>query len=293
MKIVITGSTGLLGSKLVHQLNEDHQLYPIFNTNPSNHVNSLKLDITNLNKITKKITEIKPDVLIHSAAMTHVDECEQNPNKADKINHKSTVNIIKSAKKTGTHLLFVSTDYVFDGEKGNYIETDIPNPINVYGKTKLDAEIAFQNSDVEYTIVRPSVIYGNKPSSGKINFVLWVINELKIGNGLSIINDQVVSPTYNDNLARMISELIERKLNGLYHLSGSTQIDRYSFTKLIADIYDLDKSLIRSFTSDKMNWIAKRPMNSSLNVGKANTILRNKPEKLEKSLKKLKDEMIG
>ena len=142
MKIVITGSTGLLGSKLVQKLSNDNQLYPIYNTNPSNHANSLKLNINNVNEVTKAISDIKPDVLIHCAAMTHVDQCEQNPDIADKINHQGTVNIINSVKKTGSHLLFVSTDYVFDGEKGDYIETDIAHPINVYGKTKLDAEIA-------------------------------------------------------------------------------------------------------------------------------------------------------
>lgn len=291
MKILITGSTGLLGSKLVQTLNYNHVLYPTYNNTPSTHPNSIRLDLLQTEKIRQIIEKIKPDTIIHAAAMTHVDKCEQNPELAQKINHQATKTITDAAQKTRSHLIFVSTDYVFDGEKGNYNETNFPNPINTYGKTKYAAEKAINESEIESTIIRPSVIYGDKPASGKSNFVLWVINQLSENKKISIINDQIISPTYNHNLAEMIKEVTERKLSGIYHLSGATQINRIDFVHEIAEIFNLDQPLIHSVTSEAMNWTAKRPKNSSLNINKARNTLKIKPETATESLRKLKTEL--
>ncbi|MHA1788201.1 MAG: dTDP-4-dehydrorhamnose reductase [Candidatus Helarchaeota archaeon] len=292
-KIVITGSTGLLGTKLVTNLETEHNIYPTYNTNPSKHPNAVKLDLLDSLSLETTLQTIKPDVIIHSAAMTHVDQCEQNPKLAEKINYQSTKTITTNAKKLGSHLIFISTDYVFDGEKGNYKETDQPNPINVYGKTKYNAEQFILEQEIESTIIRPSVIYGNTSASGKTNFVLWIIDQLKQEKQINIIDDQTISPTYNQNLANMIKEVVERKITGIYHLSGATQINRLDFTYKIAEIFDLDSHLINSVSSNTMNWTAKRPPNSSLNIGKANKCLENKPEIAEASLKRLKIELTS
>jgi dTDP-4-dehydrorhamnose reductase len=293
LKILVIGSTGLLGSKLTPKLDKLYEIYPTYNTNQLEHNNSIKVNILVHRQIEKNIIELKPDVIIHLAAMTHVDNCEKNPELTYQVNTQSTINILKNAEKTSSQLVFLSTDYVFNGEKGNYSERDQPDPINIYGKTKYEAEKAILHSEIESTIIRTSVMYGNTPGSGKTNFVIWVINQLMEKKPISIITDQTVSPTYNQNLANMITEIVERKLTGIYNLSGDTQINRFDFSKKIAEQFELDKNLITPTISEKMLWIAKRPKNSTLLNNKASNTLYNKPEKLEDSLKKLKMEFFN
>ena len=242
--------------------------------------------------IEKAFQKAQPEIVIHSAAMTNVDRCEENQTQATIININGTRNIVKEAKKYGAFILYVSTDYVFSGEKGGYIESDEPGPINHYGVTKLEGERILASSNTEYCIVRPSVIYGSRPAAGKENFALWVINNLRNGESIKIINDNWVSPTLNTNLAEMILEIVERRLTGIYHLSGATPINRYDFTKQIAKTFELDESLIIPVTSEAMNWKAKRPRNSTLNVEKASATLSSKPMEIQAALNRLKDEMI-
>jgi dTDP-4-dehydrorhamnose reductase len=291
-KIMVTGGSGLLGSKLVPLLDTKYEVYPIYNLNQINHKNAIKVNILDFNQIEKNIIDINPDVIIHAAAMSNVDQCERDPELAFQINTDSTINILKSALNTGSHLVFLSTDYVFNGEKGDYTEYDQPDPINVYGKTKYMSEQAITGSGIEYTIVRTSVMYGSTAGSGKINYVLWVIKRLTENNPISIITDQTVSPTYNMNLANMLAETVERKLTGIYNLSGATQINRYDFTQKIVEQFELNPELVIPTTTDKMLWTAKRPKNSSLNTKKARNTLCNKPQKLEYSLQQLKNELL-
>ena len=191
----------------------------------------------------------------------------------------------------GAFLVYVSTDYVFSGNKGMYTESDGTNPINYYGKTKLEAEKIVQNLMSNWCIVRPSVIYGSVPAAGKVNFVLWVLEKLRKGEQIKIITDQIISPTLNTNLAEMILEVAQKHLTGIYHLSGATPINRYDFASLIAETFDLDKKLIKPATSEEMNWTAKRPKNTSLIVDKASRELNKKPLMIKDALNQLKKEL--
>jgi len=188
-------------------------------------------------------------------------------------------------------LIYVSTDYVFSGKKGMYTETDETKPINHYGKTKLEGEKIVRNLMPDWCIARPSVIYGSVPAAGKTNFALWVIDKLRKGEQIKIITDQYVSPTINTNLAEMILEVAQRRLTGIYHLSGATPINRYDFACLIAETFDLNKNLIKPAKSEEMNWNAQRPKNTSLNIEKASRTLTKKPLKIEDALNKLKEEI--
>ena len=175
-------------------------------------------------------------------------------------------------------------------EKGNYKETDTPDPINYYGLTKLKAE-ELVKTQPEYFIARPSVIYGSTPAAGKVNFALWLIETLRKGERVKILTDQYNTPTLNTNLAEMTLEVAQRRLTGIYHLCGATRVSRFEFAQQIAQTFDLDKSLIDPALSSQFTWPAKRPMDSSLDTSKAQTTLKNKPYVMQEALKQLKLEL--
>jgi len=292
MRLLITGGSGLLGSKIATiAIQKGYETHSGYNKHQAPNGTSLKLDITNKNTVQQVFERIKPNAVIHAAALTNVDKCEEDMDLARNVNIEGTRNILESSERHNTFLVYVSTDYVFSGEEGLYKETDKPNPINHYGITKLEAEKQVITSATEWCIARPSVIYGSTPAAGKINFALWVLNKLIKRESMKIITDQWVSPTLNTNLAEMILETIEKKLTGIYHLAGATPINRYDFSTLIADTFSLDKTLISPANSSEMNWLAKRPKNTSLNVEKASTTLKHKPLKIQEALLKLKEEI--
>jgi len=290
MKLLITGASGLYGSKLAKlAVARNFEVYSGYNQDSPLHGNLVKFDISNKELVNEIFKRIKPDVIVHAATLTDVDKCELNKELAWKINVKATKNIVEAARATGSFLIYISTDYVFNGEKGNYSESDKPDPINYYGLTKLKAE-EFVKAQGEFCIARPSVIYGATPAAGKVNFALWIIDALSKGQRIKIVTDQRNTPTLNNSLADMTLEVIERRLTGTFHLCGATRISRFEFAQLIAEIFDLDKSLIDPAKSSQFRWPAKRPLDSSLDTSKAQKILQNKPVEINEALKKLKSE---
>ena len=292
MRLFITGGSGLLGSKIATiALNKGYKPYSGYYKHKAVSGIPIKLDITKKNAVQELFERIKPEVVIHAAALSNVDKCEKDRDLARKVNIDGTRYITEASEQNNAFLVYVSTDYVFSGEKGMYKETDEPTPINHYGLTKLEAEKIVMASTTKWCIARPSVIYGSTPAARKINFALWVINQLKNKKAIKIITDQWVSPTLNTNLAEMILEIIEEKLTGIYHLAGATPINRYKFAKLIAETFELDEAGVCPSRSNEMNWLAKRPKNTSLNVEKASNILDNKPLKIKEAIKKFHEEM--
>jgi len=243
--------------------------------------------------IIKVFNSIKPEIVIHAGAVSNVDKCEENKELAWKINVEGTQKIAELSRKHKAFIIYISTDYVFSGNKGMYTESGQTKPINYYGKTKLEAEKIIQNLMSNWCIARPSVIYGSEPAAGKINFALWVLNKLRKSEQIKIITDQIISPTYNANLAEMILEIAQKRLTGIYHLSGATPINRYDFAYLLAETFDLDKKLIKPATSEEMNWTAKRPKNTSLIVDKASRELNKKPLMIKDALNQLKKELMN
>lgn len=292
MRVLVTGATGLLGSKLVEKLTrKEYHVYSGYNKHEPINGEPIKIDVAKKDDVEKAFEVSKPDVVIHTAALTNVDECEMNKELAWKTNVIGTKNIADMSKHYNAFLIYISTDYVFDGEKGMYKEDDEPNPINYYGLTKLKGEEEVMKLD-NYLIVRTSVIYGSTPASGKTNFALWVIENLKKRKEVKVVVDQWNTPTLNINLADMIIELLEKRLNGVYHLAGATRISRYDFARLIAKVFELEENLIVPTTSDQITWIAKRPQDSSLNVTKALNTLTNKPLQITEAIKLLKNNII-
>ena len=292
MKLLITGGSGLYGSKLAQTaLAKNIEVFSADIQNLSPFGDFVKLDITNKEAVEEAFEAIAPDVVVHAASLTDVDKCELNKELAWKINVDGTRNILRSCNKTGSFLAYVSTDYVFNGEKGCYVESDAANPINYYGMTKLAAEEIVQARD-EYLIARPSVIYGSRPAAGKVNFALWLIETLRKGEKVKIVTDQWNTPTLNTNLAEMTLEAIDRKLTGVYHLCGASRVSRFEFAQKIAEAFGLDKALIEAVCSSQFSWPAKRPQDSSLDTLKAQRMFNCKPLKIIEALDQLKHELL-
>ena len=214
-----------------------------------------------------------------------MDRCEIEQDLACRINARGTRILAEAAKKAGAFLIYVSTDYVFDGSRGMYREDDATNPINHYGFTKLLGE---KYADC---VARTCVIYGSHPASGKINFASWILDRLQKGEEIKIVIDQYISPTLNTNLAKMLLEAAERRLDGLYHLAGASRISRYDFACRLAEIFKLDKGPISPSRMADIGWKAKRPIDSSMDVSKAAEALREKPWDIQESLTVLKKEI--
>lgn len=290
-KILVTGASGLLGSKLVDlALIRGYDVYSAYNDHFPSLGKPVKLNVTEISEVEKVVNSIKPDVIVHTAALTDVDKCEVDRDLAMKVNFEGTVNIAKAAKKN-SFFIYVSTDYIFRGDKGFYSEDDSPDPVNFYGYTKLKGEEAVIEISGDFCIARTSVLYGSKPARGKVNFSLWLLEKLKMGEAVKVV-DQYASPTLNANLAEMIIEVIERRLKGIYHLAGASRVSRIEMAMMLAEVFNLDNNLIIPIRIEDMPWIAKRPKDSSLNVSKALSILKTKPLELSKALTRLKDELV-
>lgn len=291
LKLLITGAVGLYGSKLARMAAErGFEVYSSDVQEKSVCGNFVKIDVSNGAMVAEAFHRVRPDVVVHAATLTDVDKCELNKELAWKINVEGTRNIVEAAKSVGSFVYYVSTDYVFNGEKGFYAELDKPDPINYYGVTKLEAE-GLVKALGEYFIARPSVIYGSTPAAGKVNFALWLIEALHRREHVKIVTDQWNTPTLNTNLAEMTLEAVERGLTGTFHLCGATRVSRFEFAQLIAEAFELDKSLIDPAVSSQFSWPAKRPIDSSLDTSKAQQTLRNKPLEIHEALKRLKLEL--
>lgn len=253
----------MLGSKFP-TITHDYEIITTYNENPKD--NAVKLDITNEKDVLGKIESLNPDLIIHSAALTNVDYCEDHQEEAERINVQGTLNLVKACQEIGAKFIYVSTDFVFDGKKGMYSEDEETNPLNYYAKSKLKGEEHIQNSDLNYVIARVSVLYGWHTN---FNFVTWVINELKAGNPINIVTDEYNSPTYADNAAEAILNICSKDREGLYHIAGDERINRFDFAKNIAQVFELDATLVNPILSEELTRKAPRPMDSSLSVEKA------------------------
>ena len=283
MKFCVTGSSGLIGSQVVKDLTEqNHTVYSCYHNTKPEYGIPLQLNLENTEKIQKTIQEIKPDRIIHLAAVTNVDLCETEKELAHLINTKATQTLAREAAKQNAFFVYVSTDYVFDGKQGMKKEGDLPNPLGFYGKSKLDGEIELNHLASPYVIVRTSTPFGLHKT--KKSFPLWVKENLELKKKIPVLVDQFTSPTYVPNLSKMLIEVATRQFIGIIHLTGATRISRYALAELVADKLSLDKKLLIPTKTNDMNWKSQRPKDSSLNVSLANEILNEKPQKIEQSL---------
>jgi len=234
---------------------------------------SVKLDKTDAAAISAAFSRLKPEVVVDTAALHNVDYCETHRDEAAAVNFRGTAAVAEECARIGAKAIFVSTDYVFDGEKGGYSEDDTPTPISVYGETKLDGEKAVLQSGQGSVVVRPSVIYSwvdyrnvGVSSSGKpLNFAAWLVSQLSQGKAVNIVDDQAGSPTLADDLAGALVSLAHSdKSRGIYHTAGRTPLSRYDFSLKVAETLGFDQKLIRPIKTAGLKQAAKRPRDSSL-----------------------------
>jgi len=292
LKLLLTGASGLLGSKLAEIASaKGFEVYAGCNNGQSTCGTPVFFDVSNKKQVEQAFDASKPDVVIHAASLTDVDKCEVNQTLAWNVNVEGAKNVAELAAKNGAFLIYISTDYVFSGEKGCYKETDQTGPINYYGYTKLKAEEVSCHFVPDCCVARTSVIYGARPAAGKINFALWLINKLKANEKIRIAIDQWNSPTLNTILAEMVLDVVSQRLSGFFHLCGASRVSRYDFATSLCDVFGLDSSLIEPVEASSFNWPAKRPIDSSLDVSKAQSMLHVKPLELASALAALQKEL--
>lgn len=291
LKILVTGASGLLGTKFCQiALRKNHVVYAAFSQHKPSFGTPVELDILDQKVLHQAFDKIQPEAVVHSAALTDVDKCEMEKELAWKTNFEATANLARLCKKSSAFLVYVSTDYVFNGEKGMYAETDPPSPINYYGLSKLKGEESVQALD-NYCVARGSIIYGSTHAIGKTNFALWLLEKLRKKEEVKIVTDQWNSPTLNVNMAEMITEALEKRKTGIFHMAGATRLSRLEFAQNLAKAFNLDAKYITPVQSKNMKWVAKRPRDSSLNVKKADQTLTYKPRKIPEALEEMKKEI--
>jgi dTDP-4-dehydrorhamnose reductase len=290
MRVLITGSNGLLGQKLGHYCGEKKIEFLATSLGPNrnskcNEDHYKSLDITSFKEVDTVLTNFKPTHIINTAALTNVDKCEEDIDKCRMINVEGVENLLRYAQAQKCHLQQISTDFIFDGKQGDYSEDDAPNPLSEYGRSKLLAEEKILSSGHnDYSIVRTSVVYGEGENLSKSNVVLWAIGELKKGNPLNIVNDQFRAPTFADDLATGCMRILESNKTGIYNLTGPEVLSMFDFVVKITEYLKISKELINPITTEKLNQKATRPKNSGLNLKQSKKVLNYSPSDIKSTL---------
>lgn len=296
--VIITGSNGLLGQSLLALLLKDKKKYNVFgfsrgqNRSGRDDFSYISIDLTKEENLKKTIREVQPHFIINTAAITLVDDCESNKEACDRLNIDVVQWLAEISEEINAHLIHLSTDFVFDGEKGYYKETDTPNPLSYYGLSKLKAENVLINSNIKYAILRTILVYGKVFSMSRSNIVLWVKSMLEQGKEITIVNDQFRMPTYVDDLAMACKIVVDKKATGIYHISSKELLSVFEIAQEVADVFALDKSLIKPILSTTLNQTAKRPPKTGFDLSKTNKVLDFYPKSFKEDLQRFKESLI-
>jgi len=294
MKILVTGANGLLGQSLIKQLLDKKYEVVATGRGPGRLIVAAlegyaykDLDITDGPAVEEFILDQKPELIVHAAAMTQVDECELNKQDCYNINVTATRFIIDAAKEVNARFIYVSTDFIFDGNSGPYKEEDEPGPVNYYGSTKWVAEKAVEESGLQWAIARTILVYGVIPSTGRTNIVSWVKNSLELETPIKMVTDQWRTPTFVHDLATGIILIIEKKATGIFHLSGEQQMTPYEMAIETAKFFGLNTELISKAASPDIKQPAQRPPKTGFDITKAKKELGFKPLSFQEGLKEM------
>jgi dTDP-4-dehydrorhamnose reductase len=296
--ILITGSNGFIGSSLVKNLGPNPNLQIIGVSRGANRVSALddrhyyNSDITKKSDLETVFSKVKPDVVVHCAAISQVDICESDPNLCDEVNVKATELITSECKKLNTRLIFLSSDFVFDGTL-RYVEEDtIPNPISVYGKSKRKSEIFIESNLNNWAIVRPVLVYGFSSSASRSNIFSWVYGSLLEGVSIVVVNDQFRTPTFIDDVVLLLDHLVKGTSTGYYNIGGANLVSVFQFAKEVARCSGFSESLIVEGNSNDVKGAHLRPSSSCFQIQRIVSELSIKPlnctEGIEKSILQIK-----
>ncbi|MGN0001993.1 MAG: SDR family oxidoreductase [Sphingobacterium composti] len=298
MRILLTGSNGFLGQKFCEKLSEYPKINAVLgiskseNRNPYLHENTFQqLDLMNFEALETVISNFQPTHILHTAAITAVETCEEKPDLAQKINVDLSVHIAKIAQQKNIHYTFLSTDFVFDGLHGPYQETDEVNATNNYGRTKIDAEKLISASNPESAILRTILVYGAIPDKNRSNLALWAKKQLENGAAIKVVSDQWRMPTWVDDLADACYSAMQKQASGIFHISGNEMMSILEAVEVIADTWKLDKSLINPISAGEIGQATNRPLKTGFILDKAEQTLNYKPTPFIVSLQKIEEQL--
>ncbi len=290
MKMLITGCNGLLGQKLVYKLKVDKEVSLCASSLGENRLfdqsdyQYRSLDVTQKIEVDTIIAELKPDCVIHTASMTNVDACEDDKEGCTRLNVNAVQYLAEACEKHNVHLVHLSTDFVFDGKSGPYREEDKPNPLNFYGKSKLEAEKILYQGSAKSAIVRTILVYGVAEKMDRSNIVLWAKQALENHKKIHVVSDQFRSPTLVEDLADGCIFAAKKQIKGIYHVSGKNFLSVLEIVQNIADFWKRDKNLITPIDSITLSQKAKRPLKTGFILDKAIRDLDYRPHSFRQGL---------
>lgn len=291
-RVLVTGANGLLGQALVHRLADTD--YEVLATGrddalrPAVDCDYRTMDVTAPDAVSTVFEAFEPDVVVNCAAMSDVDACEHDRNRAWATNARAVKRLAKRCTEHRAHLVQVSTDFVFNGNRGPYDEEARPDPVNYYGRTKLAAENALREVDVsDWTIVRTVLLYGTGTNLSRSNIVRWMIEQLAAEETIHVVTDQYRTPTYAPDLADGIARILDRDATGIYHISGRELVTIHELAETVADVFDFDPSLIDPVPSSYFEDAVERPEKTGFLILKAESELGYDPHSLETGLRAL------
>lgn len=289
MIVLITGSNGLLGQKILSRLRRlDIKVIATSKRGNRNKEDGSyiyeSLDITNKNEINRVLNLYRPNVVFNTAAMTNVDLCEDERSLCDNLNIDAVGYLADSCLAIDAHLIQISTDFIFDGENGPYIEDDIPNPLSYYGESKLKSEKLLYNHKCKWSVLRTIVLFGVADNLSKSNIVLWAKNQLENLNKINIIDDEYRAPTLAEDLAEACILTAQKKAYGIFHVSGKDLMSIYDLVVAVANFYNFDVNLINRISSKELNQKAKRPTKTGFILDKVKRVLNFSPHSFNESL---------
>ncbi len=282
MKILVTGSNGLLGQKLTSLLDSDRAIELIATARndlslPLVRGRYIQMDITKETEVNRVLREQKPEVVINTAAMTQVDQCETERDACWLANVTAVNFLVQACEEIGAKLIHVSTDFIFDGSNGPLSEDAQPGPVNYYGESKLAGEEIVKQSKINWAIVRTVLVYGITADLSRSNIVLWVKKNLEEGKTINVVNDQWRTPTLAEDLAKGCYLVATKKATGIYHISGEEMMTPYDIAMKTAEFFKLNKTLISATDSNTFKQPAARPLKTGFNITKAKIDLGYQP----------------
>jgi dTDP-4-dehydrorhamnose reductase len=297
MKVLITGSNGLLGQKLIDLYKNKTEYELIATARGNNRYANLEgytyesLDITNENEVAEIIKKHKPNVLINTAAMTNVDACESDKEGCDQLNIDAVKYLVNACNENQVHLIHISTDFIFDGTHGPLLETETPNPLSYYGLSKLKGEEEVINNAKSWAILRTVLVYGIVSDMSRSNIVLWAKGALESGKTINVVADQFRTPTLAEDLAMGCKLAADKNAQGIYNISGKDYISVFDLVYKVADFWKLDKTLLNMSRSEGIKQPAKRPPITGFILTKAINELGYNPHSFDEGLALLNQQL--
>ena len=279
MNVFVVGASGFLGKSIFKKSSDSLKIIGSHFTNIQN--STVQLDVREKDQMENILINSNCNTIIHSGSL-RIGMCESDPSLAHSINVEGTKNLVEICKKHNFHLIYISSDAIFDGTAITNLEQTIPNPLGVFGKTKVQSESIIRENLEKYCILRTSNLFGWDQKQQ--NFAQWIIQELSQNKTLDIISDQIITPSYCPNVADMILECAENKITGLYHAAGNESLTRYNFAKRIASIFNLNEKLLVPTSLSELDLNMKRGKNCSLNTTKIQSILKTPILSIDESL---------